>query len=751
MNRKLPLVSLPLQMKPVLEDIRTTDDNKALLAPNDTFLSTSIGGGTLFSHEDYKKVFDSGLLSKAVRSCYNQDTVRALDSVTGCRFKVDGELITVTGDSQRAVEVAVLRLQNIKEFALRKRTGVFNLIAASQLDWSQDSELLLQPARRIHDRRLDNPIQNELVEMTLLQSTIMTATASESLAASRSLSRLEHTQREPHVWKEFGSLENRPGSMDHLNLRAIDRAIESWNKNVAVGLEAPDPFTALACPAELAVQGPRTVTPPPHRRTVRRLRGDVLPPSRESTQPEPPNPFKVYLAPAIEPVAQFEESPETLKGGLISSRTVPITQHLPHHQQRIAQSCDTSDFELDPALAAPVAYAKHSPDKSLSLSETKANQDERSSRVMRKLRDLKALNTNHSPGVHQLEDDVANHLSFVLDTARYCHGARPYLKLQFGRVFLSVSDVDKVKQKWRKEPFKISDWAAAFPQGVSRGIRSAFYPEITNDIRELSTLLALRLPNNQPMFEKEPSQRAMSVRIHCFNQRAKIQTVLEVDNEGGLSITRPADLVGAINLHCVRRVWDARIAVLQDRFVELPSQDIVNGVLKQLWIGRLEGEAKLVVSIQFDGTEKPVDLCIESVTAHYRDSYRTTFAKDLTLHLTRSEEMRKFDYKTGFLFKEGDSLPSCECHLSSDVADILMKNEDVTIGEQAMWATGDIMKGGIASTMLDAAEKIVRRINDLGLRGKNYSFEREYIMGAPRTNVYKVAAQRKPEGTFERW
>ncbi|KAL4943798.1 hypothetical protein BDV06DRAFT_234275 [Aspergillus oleicola] len=133
------------------------------------------------------------------------------------------------------------------------------------------------------------------------------------------------------------------------------------------------------------------------------------------------------------------------------------------------------------------------------------------------------------------------------------------LEIQFGLVIVPI-----LPKTCSDILMSCADWSKIFqPRNGMPAPTTKFIDRLTVCGSEIDHIVDLKKSKSQGksrMFEQDYSEYGISYEFHC---RARVDELLiiAIDEQGGYKIQNPKSLLGAVNMHFPRRIWDARAVV----------------------------------------------------------------------------------------------------------------------------------------------------------------------------------------------
>ena len=159
----------------------------------------------------------------------------------------------------------------------------------------------------------------------------------------------------------------------------------------------------------------------------------------------------------------------------------------------------------------------------------------------------------------EMVQSIFSDLQHVLDGARSFPGSLS-LRIQLGMVLIAGRPQDNRIDR----PLRENTWNAIFRQ--QHGIpppATFFVGRLTTsgaDIDHIIDLVGEKNGINSRLFSEEPSVRSVQYEFHC-QTRTHEEVIIFIDQGGDAVVNRPEALLGSVNLHCPRSIWDMRVVV----------------------------------------------------------------------------------------------------------------------------------------------------------------------------------------------
>ena len=307
-------------------------------------------------------------------------------------------------------------------------------------------------------------------------------------------------------------------------------------------------------------------------------------------------------------------------------------------------------------------------------------------------------------------------------------------EVDIGRLLLNG-----VNQDFRKPHFSANEWPSVF----STISQTVFTEIVTTSCADVDFILGLKLPSSRKLFNATPYGHRIMYVFAC-RTREDDEVIVEVDEEGQAKIQDTKVLVGAMNWHFPKRLWDARLAVEAASCLQLHGQyeEAAKGIVDNLLVfPSADGQ----LDIYTKTTNK--DLRIKEIFVRRSTCHSTAIYPDLVLHLTEIQNLI-IDGQSGSkqhyhaTAKSPDEMIASgnrlwwEASLSSITVDeILRENNALELGEKANWTPEAIIDSGVVKNLYGLAKDLVTRIDSVGANntGPKWNFSH----GATKTMASK--------------
>ena len=159
----------------------------------------------------------------------------------------------------------------------------------------------------------------------------------------------------------------------------------------------------------------------------------------------------------------------------------------------------------------------------------------------------------------EVVQSIFSDLQHVLDSCRSFPGALS-LRIQLGMVLIA----GRPHENQINRPLRESTWNAMFR--VQHGVpppATFFVDRLTTSGADVDHIIDLEGEKNgvtSRMFSEEPSIRSVRYEFHC-QTRAHEEVIIFIDQGGDAIVNRPEALLGSVNIHCPRSIWDMSVAV----------------------------------------------------------------------------------------------------------------------------------------------------------------------------------------------
>lgn len=227
------------------------------------------------------------------------------------------------------------------------------------------------------------------------------------------------------------------------------------------------------------------------------------------------------------------------------------------------------------------------------------------------------------------------------------------------------------------------------------------------------------MSHNRSLFNEDPLERNVTYEFHCVKKDEEF--LVKIDQRGNYKLRGTRVLIGALNFHFVRRLWDARLQLTSSNFIGGDYHSLAQDISQHFQIVPAEFEG-LEISTQSSDPE----LRIKSCTLTKQTRHTSKLYPDLLLHLTEFSELENVSsifHQNLFRgrIKSADRMIATqrlwwEVSLSSiKIAAILKENETLELGQIAAWRPENIIASGVVGDLTSLCQAIITRIDSVGL------------------------------------
>ncbi len=237
-------------------------------------------------------------------------------------------------------------------------------------------------------------------------------------------------------------------------------------------------------------------------------------------------------------------------------------------------------------------------------------------------------------------------------------------------------------------------------------------------------IVTVKLPSGRPLFDEEPCLRKVTYHFLCKTKSGE-ELFVEVDEEGKFNAWSAPNLVGTLNWHFPKRVWDARLSVTSYEQLDEKYHDEAKGIAANLQISPSSDGTVFGLFTKTTSTE----LRIRSIMLCRETSHRSTLYPDIRLHLKEVQDLGVWQMTGKRQEYHASAKPQLdmaiqgklfwEVSISSIAADAILKeNEKLEIGDLTKWEPKDIVSTGVVKALSSVTKELVTRIDAVGYHNK---------------------------------
>lgn len=403
----------------------------------------------------------------------------------------------------------------------------------------------------------------------------------------------------------------------------------------------------------------------------------------------------------------------------------------PYMPARSTTSSFTNGFLSSPPVWA---HARVSADKEGSLidllapeSTEEQKQRKNGHRVKHTMRQRKAPSQTGSSQseantLKQYDDAIIR----VLAMTRSTQGCVK-LEIKIGRLMI---DYQSGSAEFKKRSFAVGQWPFVFSNANTPiKLQSFITDRLTSLGSDADFIFQLKLSAGRNMFTPEPCERTTFYRFSCISTlRVQDNVIIDIYEDKNIQVRGTDMLVGALDLHFVKRYWDARIAITANDIVSENHKKAAQCIGDNLCVVPAPNQTHIDI---FTKT-KSKTFILQSIEVHRETRHRSTQYPDLLLKLSEVQELsfelsptgtkQGQDYHAWTKPKEemvNDGKLWWEVSLASVAAENMFKeNEALELGETSTWRPNDIVDASIVRNMFHLGYAIVTHIDSVGYHNK---------------------------------
>ena len=279
-------------------------------------------------------------------------------------------------------------------------------------------------------------------------------------------------------------------------------------------------------------------------------------------------------------------------------------------------------------------------------------------------------------------------------------------------------------KEFKAKPFSLSEWLSAFPVKTDTDtdrLETIFTPRITTSLLDVESVVDTRLSQGRKLFNPEPILGNVTYVYKCTTKQGD-QITINVNEDGTYKILGPEILVGSLDFHFPKRVWDASLRLTTSGLYTSRNQQQVDAVIENLKISVSKDGTALDLSTQTSDQE----LVIKSITLRRRMTYSSKVYADLLLQLCEVQDLNISQNENQYQgsIKEPKEMIDAsriwwEASIASvSAAEILADNDILELGEVAKWSPHTIIDKGVVRDMYSLAHETVTNIDNVGFLNK---------------------------------
>lgn len=214
-------------------------------------------------------------------------------------------------------------------------------------------------------------------------------------------------------------------------------------------------------------------------------------------------------------------------------------------------------------------------------------------------------------------DDIFAYLEPILDATR-CFTGTLYCEIQLGMIL-----VHSPPSAYLDRMLNQKMWNSLFrPKHGVRPPSTAFFNRLTTSGTDIDYLFELTTEKDgatSMMFSEGPAVRTVQYELYC-KTKTDDEIVICVDGSGQHVVNRPEALLGAINIHCPKNIWDMNVVVKgAQKYSSDPDEDFdkaVRTLIKSLYVVPNRTEVLLYFRIPDGGELTPLKVLMRRSTTH---------------------------------------------------------------------------------------------------------------------------------------
>lgn len=294
-------------------------------------------------------------------------------------------------------------------------------------------------------------------------------------------------------------------------------------------------------------------------------------------------------------------------------------------------------------------------------------------------------------------------------------------ELVIGRLLINHQTVSK---EFKAKPFSLSEWLSAFPVKTDTDtdrLETILTPRITTSLLDVESIVDTRLSQGRKLFNPEPILRNVTYVYKCTTKQGD-QITINVNEDGTYKILGPEILVGSLDFHFTKRVWDASLRLTTSGLYTSRNQQQVDAIIKNLKIFVSKDGTALDLSTQTSDQE----LVIKSITLRRQITYSSKVYADLLLQLCEVQDLNISQNENryqGSIKEPKEMIDASRIWWEASIAsvsavEILADNDILGLGEVAKWSPNTIIDKGVVPGMYSLAHEIVTNIDNVGFLNK---------------------------------
>ena len=277
--------------------------------------------------------------------------------------------------------------------------------------------------------------------------------------------------------------------------------------------------------------------------------------------------------------------------------------------------------------------------------------DEETARYYRSHYSLRSGRGSGREGPVDLLSKVQKATSRIIEVLKSQRKAGVNFELLLGKLFIDAKTVPFDYRCHRNKPalaFAPIEWSSVLPTLHGTGSASSkFSSKMTRSWEDARFLLDLNHPTKERMFQANHQPMKTYYEIDCLDTRTGSELIIEFSADKTVLMRVPQSIVGAINIHFPRRVWDAKLLVSTTQTLEGHSTRPFVSIVDKLWIRVPDGSTDGAPERLYSKKEGP-HILIRSVKLKREAIHRVRETEeDVHLHLTQVKQLQITDYPEG--------------------------------------------------------------------------------------------------------
>jgi hypothetical protein len=294
-------------------------------------------------------------------------------------------------------------------------------------------------------------------------------------------------------------------------------------------------------------------------------------------------------------------------------------------------------------------------------------------------------------------------------------------ELRIGRLLINHETGSK---EFKAKPFSLPEWSSAFAEKTGTNtnkLETIFTPRLTTSLVDVESILDIRLSQGRSIFNPEPILRNVTYVYKCTTKHGD-QVTINLDEDGTFKILGPEVLIGSLDFHFPKRVWDASLRLTTSGVYSNRFQQQVDAIISNLKIFVSQGGTSLDLSTRTSDQE----LVITSITLRRKTSYSSKVYADLLLQLCEVQDLhvsRNENEYQGTIKESKEMIDAGRLWWEASIAsvsagEILGVNDTLELGEVAKWSPHTITNRGVVRDLYSLAHEIVTNIDNVGFLNK---------------------------------